>query len=198
LNTLAGRDAAITSEIAGTTRDVIEVRMDLDGLPVTFLDTAGLRQTSDKIEAIGVKRAVDRANSADLRICLVQDTGVEGVEVRDGDLVLSAKSDLTGQTDGVSGLTGEGVPQLIESVKSVLLARSSGAGLISHARQMDIVTGGYEHISAAKEFADKGTDFYELASEELRSGIFALERLVGRVDVEDVLDKVFSSFCIGK
>lgn len=198
LNTLAGRDAAITSEIAGTTRDVIEVRMDLGGLPVTFLDTAGLRDTNDVVEAIGVKRAVDRANAADLRIFLTQGSLVAGVEVEDNDLVLSAKSDLTGEKNGVSGLTGEGVPELIDAVRSVLLHRSAGAGLISHARQMNIVIDGHRCIAAGKDFVDNGTGSYELASEELRSGIFSLERLVGRVDVEDVLDKVFSSFCIGK
>jgi tRNA modification GTPase len=97
LNALAGRDVAITSEVAGTTRDVIEVRMDLRGLPVTLLDTAGLRATGDTVERIGVERARDRAAAADLRVVLVEGTGdaaALGLELGPEDLVVRAKADL--------------------------------------------------------------------------------------------------------
>ncbi|SHH61170.1 tRNA uridine-5-carboxymethylaminomethyl(34) synthesis GTPase MnmE [Marivita hallyeonensis] len=198
LNALAGREAAITSEIAGTTRDVIEVRMDLDGLPVTFLDTAGLRDTEDVIEAKGIQRAVDRASRADLRVFLAGSGEVSQVQKQDGDLVVQAKSDLTDDGTGVSGKTGQGIPELISNVKRVLQDRATGAGLVSHDRQKDVVIRARSHLAEALTFADKGPEFYDLASEELRAAVFALERLVGRVDVEDVLDKVFSSFCIGK
>jgi tRNA modification GTPase len=198
LNALAGREAAITSEIAGTTRDVIEVRMDLGGLPVTFLDTAGLRETDDTVESIGIQRAMDRARAADLRVFLTGDGDIEKLKSTDDDIIIQGKSDLHGGTSGVSGVTGEGIPELIASVKSVLLSRASGAGLVSHERQKDIVVQSRLHLLTALDLSSKGPDLYDLASEELRSGIFALERLVGRVDVEDVLDKIFSSFCIGK
>lgn len=198
LNALAGREAAITSEIAGTTRDVIEVRMDLGGLPVTFLDTAGLRETTDIVEAKGIQRAVDRARQADLRVFLDGVGEVPHLDVMDHDIVISGKSDLRGSGDGVSGLTGDGIPELMERVKSVLLSRVSGAGLVSHERQRGVVSAARQHLGNALEMSEQGPDLYDVVSEELRLGIFLLERLVGRVDVEDVLDKIFSSFCIGK
>jgi tRNA modification GTPase len=198
LNALAGREAAITSEIAGTTRDVIEVRMDLGGLPVTFLDTAGLRETDDMVESMGIQRAVDRARAADLRVFLTGDDDIQKLKSTGDDIIVQGKSDLNSSGSGVSGVTGEGIPELIASVKSILLSRVSGAGLVSHERQKDIVVQSRIHLLKALDLSSAGPDLYDLASEELRSGIFALERLVGRVDVEDVLDKIFSSFCIGK
>lgn len=198
LNALAGREAAITSEIAGTTRDVIEVRMDLGGLPVTFLDTAGLRDTDDVVESIGIQRAVDRAKRADLRIFLTGSADFSHLEASGDDIVVASKSDLRADGDGVSGKTGAGLSDLVDRVRDILVNRVAGAGLVSHERQKDIVVQGRAHLVAARSLAATGPAVYDLASEELRSGVFMLERLVGRVDVEDVLDKIFSSFCIGK
>lgn len=198
LNALAGRDAAITSEIAGTTRDVIEVRMDLESLPVTFLDTAGLRDTEDMVESIGIERAMTRATSADLRVFLKGDGGFDKLVPLDHDIVVEGKSDLRSDGAGVSGLTGAGVQKLIEDVKNYLLSHATSAGLVSHERQKLVLEEGRDALKKALSFTQAGPGTYDLASEELRSGIVTLERLVGRVDVEDVLDKVFSSFCIGK
>ena len=198
LNMLAGRDAAITSEIAGTTRDVIEVRMDLDSLPVTFLDTAGLRETSDVIETIGIQRAMDRAEAADLRIFLKGSGGFGDLTPLGHDIVIEGKSDLRNDGQGVSGVTGAGVQKLMDDVKTYLLSHAMSAGLVSHERQKLVLDQGRAALNKALGFAQSGPIQYELASEELRSAIFTLERLVGRVDVENVLDKVFSSFCIGK
>lgn len=198
LNALAGREAAITSEIAGTTRDVIEVRMDLGGLPVTFLDTAGLRETGDIVEAKGIQRAVERANTADLRIFLTGSEAGTHLEPREEDIVIESKSDLRKDGKGVSGKTGAGLEDLVDQVKRILVARVAGAGLVSHERQKQIVVGARDHLVSARDLAASGPAVYDLASEELRSGVFFLERLVGRVDVEDVLDKIFASFCIGK
>ncbi|MCK0151271.1 tRNA uridine-5-carboxymethylaminomethyl(34) synthesis GTPase MnmE [Marivita sp. S6314] len=198
LNALAGRDAAITSDVAGTTRDVIEVRMDLDGLPVTFLDTAGLRVSEDVVESIGIQRALDRATTADLRIFLESEDAFTLLSPRDTDIVVAGKSDLTGNATGVSGVTGEGISGLISDVKERLIGKATSAGLVSHQRQKDVLSLGLDRLRQALTFVGEGPDRYDLASEELRGGIFVLERLVGRVDVEDVLDKVFSSFCIGK
>lgn len=198
LNALAGRDAAITSEIAGTTRDVIEVRMDLDSLPVTFLDTAGLRETNDVVESIGIQRAVDRAKAADLRVFLKGEGGFADFEPLDHDIVVEGKSDLRSDGQGVSGVTGNGIQNLIDAVKTFLFTRAISAGLVSHERQKLVLEQGRSSLNQALSFAQSGPEHYDLASEELRSAIFTLERLVGRVDVEDVLDKVFSSFCIGK
>lgn len=198
LNALAGRDAAITSEIAGTTRDVIEVRMDLGSVPVTFLDTAGLRKTDDTIETIGIKRALDRARAADLRIFLEGDGHFEGLAPEPHDMVVRGKADLHPEGSGVSGLTGAGIQELVDNVRSYLLAQASSAGLVSHERQKNVLALGLASLKNAMAFTNDGPEKYDLASEELRSAVFTLERLVGRVDVEDVLDKVFSSFCIGK
>lgn len=198
LNALAGRDAAITSEIAGTTRDVIEVRMDLDSVPVTFLDTAGLRETEDAIEAIGIQRALDRARGADLRVFLQGEGTFGELEPQEHDIIVRGKADLQPDGQGVSGLTGAGLQRLVEDVKAYLLARATAAGLVSHERQRDVLIQGRVALSNALTLSSRGPESYDLASEELRSAIFTLERLVGRVDVEDVLDKVFSSFCIGK
>ena len=198
LNALAGRDAAITSEVAGTTRDVIEVRMDLGSLPVTFLDTAGLRESSDVVETIGIERAIARARSADLRVFLQGDGDFLVLEPQEQDIIVAGKADLRLDGQGVSGLTGAGIQNLIDQVRTYLLANATSAGLVSHERQKAVLDEGCSLLKKSLSFVLAGPGQYDLATEELRSAIFALERLVGRVDVEDVLDKVFSSFCIGK
>ena len=135
LNALAGREAAITSEFAGTTRDVIEVRMDIGGLAVTLLDTAGLRETDDAIEAIGVQRALERAEAADLRVFLVEKDDTPLLEPQDGDLVVRAKGDLGGEHGlSVSGKTGLGLDVLIRRITEVLTERASGAGVMTRER----------------------------------------------------------------
>jgi len=198
LNALAGRDAAITSEIAGTTRDVIEVRMDLDTLPVTFLDTAGLRETQDQVESIGIQRAIDRAAAADLRVFLKGEGEFELITPKSHDIVVQGKADLFPQSEAVSGVTGAGVQNLVDRVKEFLLSRATSAGLVSHTRQKDVLMEGCLYLKNCQRLVESGPEHYDLAAEDLRLAVFALERLVGRVDVEDVLDKVFSSFCIGK
>ncbi len=198
LNALAGRDAAITSSIAGTTRDVIEVRMDLSGLPVTFLDTAGLRETEDEVEAIGIKRALDRASKADLRVLL---KGVDGlpdfVEAVEDDIIVNAKADLTG-VSGISGLTGQGLEELVTDVTWRLEKQASGASLAIRARHREALESGIASLQNALDELDRGMERSELAAEELRIGIRALESMVGRVDVENLLDEIFASFCLGK
>jgi tRNA modification GTPase len=198
LNALAGRDAAITSEVAGTTRDVIEVRMDLDSLPVTFLDTAGLRETDDVVETMGIERAVSRARSADLRIFLLGEGDFGDLAPMSQDIFVAGKADQRQNGEGVSGRTGKGVHELIDQVRDRLMAFVSSAGLVSHERQKLVLEEARRFLEKSVERTLIGPEQYDLASAELRSAIFALERLVGRVDVEDVLDKVFSSFCIGK
>jgi tRNA modification GTPase len=199
LNALAGRDAAITSEYAGTTRDVVEVRMDIDGLPVVMIDTAGIRDTSEPIEQIGISRAKQRASLADMRIFLGADAGSLGIENRKGDLSIQAKADLGsfGQ-DGVSGLTGLGVEQLMERVAAELRERYSAVGCLSRDRHKVAAQFGIQHLSAVLELVSAEQFEPDIAAEEIRAAIIALQRLVGSIDVEDVLDDIFSSFCIGK
>ena len=117
LNALAGRDAAITSDIAGTTRDVLEVRMDVGGFAVTFLDTAGLRETTEQVEAIGIARGRARAEQADLRIILhPADDPSAPTTLSDQDIVVRSKADLTGSTDGISAHTGQGLDWLLAQI----------------------------------------------------------------------------------
>lgn len=195
LNALAGRDAAITSDIAGTTRDVIEVRMDLGGLPVTVLDTAGLRETEDLVESLGIQRARDRAASADIRVVLADGEFLPEVELRDGDIVVQAKADLRGG-EGVSGKTGAGVSELVDRIRTELSGRAALIGTATRDRHrvaMELAEG---HLKAAIALGTGGeADFI---AEEIRSAVRALDSLVGRVDVENLLDEIFSSFCIGK
>ncbi len=199
LNRLAGRDAAITSEIAGTTRDVIEVRMDLKGLPVTFLDTAGLRESEDVVETIGIERAVQRAEAADLRVILSEANEQLLIVPKPQDVVVSPKSDLTGDTiNGVSGVTGEGVSALIERIRTVLQDRTSVAGLATHERHRSAMQQSQGYLDAVRDILSQGPESYDIAAEELRSAIRALEALIGRIDVENLLDEIFSSFCLGK
>ena len=199
LNALAGRDAAITSEHAGTTRDVIEVRMDLGGLPVTLLDTAGLRETEDAVESIGIDRARNRADQADLRVFLVEPGQVPEMQPMDDDIVLTAKSDLNSDVgNGISGKTGEGVTGLVDRIRETLAARATGSGVATRQRHKDSMGRGMVALEAALQLLPMGEDCADLAAEELRTAIRALDSLVGRIDIENVLDEIFTSFCLGK
>lgn len=195
LNRLAGREAAITSEIAGTTRDVVEVRMDIDGLAVTLLDTAGIREAADSIEAIGVDRARQRARQADLRVVLTDGPESQAViEPMPDDIVVSGKRDLHGS--GLSGLTGDGVDDLIDRISQVLSTRSVGAGIAIRERHAIAMRTASAYLAQAEASLDCGAE--ELVAEELRSAASALDALTGRIGVEDLLGEIFSRFCIGK
>jgi len=196
LNRIAGRAAAITSDVAGTTRDVVEVRFDLGGLPVTFLDTAGLRKTDNSVEKQGVTLAKARAEASDLRIFLVDDAdelGGLGVGRSDGDQVVMPKADLRDDGVGVSGLSGAGVDALLKQVGDTLSARVSREVGATRARHRQAMEKAVEHLRLS---LTDGPD--ELVSEELRSALSSLDSLVGRVDVESVLDVIFAEFCLGK
>ena len=199
LNALAGRDAAITSEIAGTTRDVIEVRMELAGLPVTLLDTAGLRETDDTVEKIGVARALERAKAADLRVFLMESDGKPEFDPAPDDIVMTSKADLSGEKLGsVSGKTGAGVVELVEQIGARLSSKTAKAGLATRARHKEAMERCLVSLADASNRVALGPEFTDIASEELRISLEALNMLIGRVDVENVLDEVFSSFCLGK
>ena len=200
LNALAGRDAAITSEFAGTTRDVIEVRMDLAGLPVTLLDTAGIREAADYVESVGIDRALDRANAADLRIFLLENSDDQPpFPPSVDDIVAIGKADLSsGGGFRLSGKTGLGVDQLIEKITSILEDRVQSVGIATRERHRQEMTRALDALDQALIEVQFGEDRAELAAEELRTAIRALDSLVGRVDVEMILDEIFSSFCLGK
>lgn len=199
LNALAGREAAITSEYAGTTRDVIEVRMDLAGLPVTLLDTAGLRETRDHVENLGIALARDRADKADLRVFLTEDPDQLGIAFQPGDIHVLPKSDLRGESEfGVSGKTGQGVDRLIDQISRILSERTATSGIATRERHRSAMLRASAALTESLKVLESGPDLYDIAAEELRTAIRALEALVGRVDVENLLDEIFASFCLGK
>lgn len=194
VNRIARRDVALVSAVPGTTRDIIELRLDLKGIAVTLLDTAGLRDTSDLVEGLGVQRAKDRALAADLRIHL-SETGEPDPELWcDGDILLRSKADLGRQGRGlrVSALSGEGIAEALDMLHDRLSKRVAGAGLISHDRQIRALREAAGAISVARAMPP------ELVAEQIRQAAASLDRLLGRIGAEEYLDVIFSSFCIGK
>jgi tRNA modification GTPase len=199
LNALTGREAAITSEIAGTTRDVIEVRMDLDGLAVTLLDTAGLRETLDPVEQIGVGRALSRAAAADLRVFLLDHPGeVLLMTPQADDIVVQGKADLHPTDGAVSGRTGQGLDQLVARITAVLAEKAASAGVMTRERHRVAMIRAVEAMESARHQVEGVHGAAELVALDLRRAGRALDALVGRVDTEDLLDEIFASFCIGK
>lgn len=201
LNALAQRDVAIVSPIAGTTRDTLEVRLDLAGLPVILIDTAGLRDSVDPIEAEGVRRARALVERADLVLGLrAVDSEPYRVENETPLLKVATKADLAGPVRpderAISVKTGEGLVELLDDIVSRLRLLGQGEpALLTRERHRIAVSDAIEALERAVA-ARHGQG--ELLAEDMRLAVVALERLVGRIDVEDVLDRLFAGFCIGK
>lgn len=200
LNTISGRDVAITSEVAGTTRDVIEVRMDVNGLPVTLLDTAGIRDSADEIEKVGVQRAIERAQQADLRVFLKSTPDEEPpFTLVEDDISLLGKGDLHVSRDStISGKSGDGVDRLLAQIAEILSARAANVGTATHMRHRHAMKAACEALDQARAVLDQNPASAEIAAEYLRYAIRKLDSLIGRVDVEMVLGEIFSQFCLGK
>ena len=198
LNYLVGRDAAITSNISGTTRDVIEVKLDLRGLPVTILDTAGIRKSDDKVEEIGISRALERSSLSDLRIVLTEDGEYpSGLKSRDTDIICIAKDD-QGNRGGVSGKTGAGIDRLKNNIWDILNDKAQYVGIATRERHKSSMVNAKKFLGNAVVSLRDGPEYYDITAEEIRAATSALDSLIGRIGVEDVLDEVFSSFCLGK
>lgn len=205
LNALAGREAAIVSDIPGTTRDIVEVRLVLGGQVVWISDTAGLRDAGDRIEAEGVRRALARAREADLRIGLwtsLDERVVLTALDPAPDLLVRGKCDLEPDRSSdaglaVSGVTGAGIAELVQLLASRAGAAApvTAAAPLTRARHRAAVEDAVGALGRALA-APAGAP--ELAAEDLRLAARAVGRIAGRVDVEDILDQVFSAFCIGK
>ena len=198
LNYLVGRDAAITSNVSGTTRDVIEVKLDLRGLPVTILDTAGIRKSDDKVEEIGISRALERSSLSDLRIVLTEDGEYPvGLKKRDTDIICIAKDD-QGNLGGVSGKTGAGIDRLKNNIWDILNNKAQYVGIATRERHKSSMVNAKKFLGNAVVSLRDGPEYYDITAEEIRAATSALDSLIGRIGVEDVLDEVFSSFCLGK
>jgi tRNA modification GTPase len=208
LNRLAGRDAAIVAPEAGTTRDIIEVHLDLGGLPVTIADTAGLRETASAIEAEGMRRALERAEDADLKI-LIGDSermGNPGLDLGPASEARTIRTinkvdlrrpeaPLPVETHLISCRTGEGIDGLVAAITERLMADawSAGAPPLTRPRHRAELTATAEALGRALSASGP-----ELMAEDLRLAARALGRVTGRVDVEDLLDRIFAEFCVGK
>lgn len=209
LNALARRDIAIVSDIPGTTRDVLEARLNLGGYAVNLADTAGLRETAETIETEGIRRALDRAEKAQLRLFVVGPESIGRIDDslalrRDGDLVLFSKSDLNwptpsigGDVFSVSAQAGQGLDRLTNwlSQKAAELSGQGGSAVITRTRHREALQETASFLTAGIASMGMGLD---VAAENFRIAARALGRITGRVDVEDVLDVVFRDFCIGK
>lgn len=199
LNCIAGSDVAITSEIPGTTRDILTVRVDLKGMLVEFGDTAGVRETDDVVERIGVERARNFAAEANLRVFLEDDRGIALRQLKtDDDIVVRSKSDLTGQKGAISGVTGEGVADLLNQVTLRLQTGVVDDVVLIRERQRVGLQSAVSGIEASLQMISTGLASDELLVDELYQSRRCLDFLLGRLDVESVLDQIFSSFCIGK
>lgn len=210
VNLLARRDVAIVSPLAGTTRDILEAHLDIDGLAVVVADTAGLRQSDNAIEAEGVRRARDWATAADVRVLVIDRGGLDDLEdsrdAETADIVIVNKADLGPRTGtcpagavDVSTTDGHGIAAFLEQLSAVIQKGFAAGGSVVATRARHRQGIAHSH-AALVDFAEvfKDDRQIDLAAEDLRLAVRALGQLTGRVDVEDLLDVIFSDFCIGK
>ena len=222
LNALAGKESAIVTEIAGTTRDVLREHIHLDGMPLHIIDTAGLRDTTDTVEQIGIERAWAEIDTADQVLFMVDGTTTDAVDPHDiwpdfidrlpnnlGVTVVRNKADLTGEsleaTDEqghkvfrLSAKTGSGVDELKAHLKSLMGYQSNlEGGFLARRRHLEALELASSHLALGQE----QLEVYhagELLAEELRMCQLALSEITGKFTSDDLLGKIFGSFCIGK
>lgn len=208
INALAQRDAAIVSARAGTTRDIIEVHLDVAGYPVILADTAGLRDTADEIESEGITRALKRAQEADLNIVLF-DAGTAPDETSlkllgDKSFAVINKIDVANNTNlpnafYISAQSGKGIAELLDAIAARLkhMLDEQPAAPLTRERHREALTHCQQHLQRAIAAVQSGKP-PELVGEDIRLATRALARITGAVDVDDILDIIFREFCIGK
>ncbi len=202
LNRLGNRKLALTSEIAGTTRDIIEAKLEIKGIHVTFLDTAGLRETNDILESEGIALVKERINKVFSRVILIneeKDIDELGVAIKEKDMVFKSKVDKGNHTKykGLSGKTGRGVSELINEIEKFLPNINRVSGIITDERQIKKVKETKGVLKILKKGLEKGEEI-EILAEECRRGVRFLDELEGKIDTELVLGNIFRKFCIGK
>ncbi len=205
LNYLSQREAAIVSATAGTTRDIIELQMEIGGYPVILADTAGLRETGDEIESEGIRRALKRAENADIKILMFEAGQVDKTTEKMADkasiIVINKMDTVTprpSRDEGaveVSIKTGEGLDNLLNKLQNKITDKfgHGESPLITRARHREALQ---KALAALENFSLKKP--VELAGEDLRYAATQIGRITGKIDVDDILDVIFSSFCIGK
>lgn len=222
LNALAGREAAIVTDIAGTTRDVLREHIHIDGMPLHIIDTAGLREASDEVERIGIERAWNEIEQADRVLFMVDGTTTDATEPEQiwpefmarlsaslPITVVRNKADLTGETLGISEVnghslirlsarTGEGVQALRDHLKeSMGFTSNTEGGFLARRRHLEALEKAAEHLEQGMDQL-VGARAGELLAEELRQAQLALSEITGEFTSDDLLGRIFSSFCIGK
>ena len=208
LNALARRDVAIVTDEPGTTRDLVEVTLDLEGIKTIVIDTAGIRETDGKVEAIGIARALESAQAADLILelfdlrgeasSLLQQGGVPRISVGTKRDLIPAEGQMRSSPDfAISATTGEGVAELLAEIqrRALVAAGNFGDVMPSRIRHLELLGA---CLSALRDAIEDESGALELRAENLRRAGESLGRIVGAVDVEDLLDVIFSAFCIGK
>ena len=201
INKLANRNVAITSRISGTTRDIIELRYNLDGIPIVFLDTAGIRKSKNKIEKIGISKSLKKANRSHLRVILsenIEEVLSLGLKKSSLDIVLRPKGDLKGSEPSISGKTGKGIENLLQQIKEKLYSKKITSTVINRTRHLERVNVCINNINNIKELVTRDIIELELLANELRGIILNIDGLLGLIDTESMLGEIFSNFCIGK
>lgn len=222
LNALSGKDSAIVTDIAGTTRDVLREHIHLDGMPLHIIDTAGLRDATDEVERIGVERAWDEIEQADRVLFMVDGTTTDATDPHDiwpdfvsrlpqdmGMTVIRNKADMTGESMGhcdtnhpalirLSAKTGQGVDALRQHLKACMgYAGGSEGGFMARRRHLDALASAASHLDIGQTQLE-GYMAGEILAEELRLTQQCLNTITGEFSADDLLGKIFSSFCIGK
>ena len=222
LNALPGKESAIVTDIAGTTRDVLREHIHIDGMPLHIIDTAGLREASDEVERIGIERAWDEINQADRVLFMVDGTTTDATDPKEiwpdfvdrlpdhmGMTVIRNKVDQTGELLGItekeesilirlSAKTGEGIDSLREHLKECMgFSGNQEGGFMARRRHLDALERAAEHLLTGKEQLE-GYMAGEILAEELRLAQRHLNEITGEFSSDDLLGRIFSSFCIGK
>ena len=187
-----GQAAAV---VIGKAREQVASLINGDPGELVFTATGS---EANNLAVQGIARARDRADTADLRVFLLGEGDEPELEVRPGDLIRQSKADLSGDPQAISSLTGQGIEQLLTDLGSILSERVQRSSLATRERHRVAFLEGRDCLDAALRLLDLGPERYDVASEEVRVAIRRLEALIGRVDVENLLDHIFASFCLGK
>jgi tRNA modification GTPase len=207
LNALLEKDRAITSEVPGTTRDTVDADIVLGGIPVTLIDTAGIRSASSDVESAGIKRSYDEMKNADLLINVVTSEDEVGETIQSKNTVIVFnKVDLVSPPEKltdiipVSALLGDGVASLKNIIKEKLISKNTpGSDIVLTTRRQQIaITDCKNSLIESLKYLNEDAPELEIVAFELRESINHIDALMGKTTVDDILNKVFSGFCVGK